>query len=188
MRRIRFWIAACALVISAPAAAQRDTTVVARGTTQAVPAAVRAPLSPRRAFVDSFFVPGSAQSILGRHKAAAAMLLVEGGALLMIRESQADVREARQNRADSLVIVSYVDDEGRRLATPLRRPARFTDADVRARRNHVEDWIAILVANHLFAGAEAFVSANLWDRPPQLSIRRGPAGEGTTIGLAFTVR
>ena len=27
----------------------------------------------------------------------------------------------------------------------------------------VEDWIALLVANHLFAASEAFVAASLWD-------------------------
>lgn len=110
------------------------------------------------------------------------MLMVEAAALLMIRESQANVREAQRNRSDS-VVVSYVDPEGRRLGVPQRRAARFTDVDIRARRNHVEDWIAILIANHLFAGAEAFVAANLWDRPTQLSIRSAPGGARLVVAL-----
>ena len=78
----------------------------------------------------------------------------------MIRESAADVHEARRMRSDS-TIVSYVDEAGQ----PVRivAPPRFNDAYVRTREAHVEDWVALLVANHLFAGADAYVAANLWD-------------------------
>ena len=47
-----------------------------------------------------------------------------------------------------------------------------------------EDWIVLLVFNHLLAGAEAFVSANLYDFPATLKARRaarrrdGPRGRG----------
>jgi len=34
----------------------------------------------------------------------------------------------------------------------------------------------VLIANHLFAGADAYVAANLWDVPTQLSVRSGPTG------------
>ena len=33
----------------------------------------------------------------------------------------------------------------------------------------IEDWIALLVFNHLVSGADAFVAAHLWDLPAQVS-------------------
>ena len=50
-------------------------------------------------------------------------------------------------------------------------PPRFNDAYITTRDAHVEDWVALLVANHLFAGADAFVAANLWDVPARLGLR-----------------
>jgi hypothetical protein len=128
-----------------------------------VPAdSVRPPITPKRAFLSSLLVPGSAQNRLGRHRAAAALIGVEAMSIAMIRESGADVREARQQAGDTLV-VSYVDDKGDRLPTPLLQRRRFGDVEVRSRRSHVEDWVALLIANHLFAACDAFVAANLWD-------------------------
>jgi hypothetical protein len=147
--------------------------------TRAVPASARstdslkAPLAPRRAFFYSFLIPGYSQTILGRNKTAAAFLLVEAISISMIRESAADVHEARRTVNDS-IIVSYVDAQG--TASVTKAAPRFTDADVHTRLAHVEDWIALLVANHLFAGADAFVSANLWDVPIRLGVRELPAG------------
>jgi hypothetical protein len=135
---------------------------------------VKPPLSPRRAFLYSALVPGSAQSILGRHKAAAIMLLVEGISIAMLRESAADVREARRMSGDS-VVTTYVDpatgDSARSIAS-----RRFDAQYVHTRQSHVEDWLAFIIANHLFSGADAFVAANLWDLPTQLSLRLSPSG------------
>src|SRR5581483_2039817 len=66
------------------------------------------PLTPRRAFFYSFVLPGYSQTVLGRDKAAAGFLLVEAISIGMIRESGADVHEARRSLNDTLVI-SYVD-------------------------------------------------------------------------------
>jgi hypothetical protein len=131
---------------------------------QSVPAAdsVRSPISAKRAFLTSLIVPGSAQNILGRHRAAAALIGVETISLAMMRESAADVREARQQRGDSLVM-SYVDASGNLLTVPLEQRRRFDSTEVRSRRSHVEDWVALLIANHLFAACDAFVAASLWD-------------------------
>src|SRR3954468_5348221 len=131
---------------------------------RAVPSAdtVHSPITPKRAFLSSLFVPGSAQNILGRHRAGAALVAVEVISIGMIRESGADLREARQQFGDS-VVMSYVDESGTRLSTPLLQRRRFGDTEIHSRRSHVEDWIALLIANHLFAACDAFVSANLWD-------------------------
>jgi hypothetical protein len=157
-------------------------------TAQSTDAPKKAPIGPRRAFFYSFLVPGYSQTVLGRNKAAAAFVLVEAISLSMIRESAADVHEARRTVNDT-IIVSYVDAQGTFNVT--KAPPRFTDADVHTRVAHVEDWIALLVANHLFAGADAFVAANLWDVSIRLGMRELPSGTragelSPTVVASFT--
>jgi hypothetical protein len=131
------------------------------------------PLTPRRAFLSSFFVPGYGQAVLGRPKAASLFLFVEALSLSMIRESAAELNEARRTANDTIV-VSWVDPSGQTLPKPSTRPWVFNDSLVRSRRAHMEDWIALLVGNHLFAGADAFVAAHLWDVPARLGFRMLP--------------
>jgi hypothetical protein len=123
---------------------------------------LRPPISPKRAFLNSLLFPGSAQNRLGRHRVGAGIIAVEVMSIAMIREAGAGVREARRQRGDSLVI-SYVDEHGVKLSVPQLDRRRFGEDEVRARRSHVEDWVALLIANHLFAAADGFVSASLWD-------------------------
>ena len=112
------------------------------------------------------------------------MLTVEAMGIAMIRESQADVREARAMSGDS-VVVSYVDATGDSLPQPVPVIGRRFDVPyVHVRQAHVEDWVAFLIANHLFSGADAFVAANLWDVPAQLQIRAIPGG--ASIGAKLT--
>src|SRR5581483_3068221 len=66
------------------------------------------PISPRRAFFMSFLLPGYSQAKLGRYKAGATFVFVEAMSIAMIRESAADVHEARRS-VDDTVVVSYVD-------------------------------------------------------------------------------
>jgi hypothetical protein len=192
----------CILVFATAAAAQKPDTTRARGdtvrrradttrtaapsrrraATPVVPDSLKPPLSPRQAFLYSALIPGFAQAKLGRNKAAAVMLTVEAMAIAMIRESQADVREARSMSGDS-VVVSYVGTTGDSARQPLIA-RRFDVPYVHVRQAHVEDWVAFLVANHLFSGADAFVAANLWDVPAQLQIRVLPGG--ATIGAKLT--
>jgi len=168
--------ALCACVLLAPsAAAQRPDSLrvlvpPARGEVRTDSLPPKPPISPRRAFFYSVLAPGYAQSVLGRHKAAALILLFEGVAISMIRESAADVAEARRNAIDTVITVGW-DGE---VARTIR--GRFDDEYVRARRSHLEDWIAVLVANHIFAGADAYVAAHLWDVPAELSMRATPGG------------
>lgn len=178
---------AVAFSVAAPAGAQRPDSARVRGRTADTTAAdsVKPPLSPKRAFLYSALIPGSAQSILGRHKAAAIMLLVEGISVAMLRESAADVREARRmSIGDSTVVTSYVDATGGQ-STPTLAPRRFDRQYVHTRQSHVEDWAAFIIANHLFSGADAFVAANLWDVPTQLSLRVGPDGARISARLTW---
>ena len=164
-----------ALAAALPLAAQRpDSAARPVPTPLAQSTAVaKAPLGARQAMLYSMLAPGYSQTVLGRHKAAVAFLLVEGISLAMIRESAADVHEARRAANDSIV-VSYVDASGNLAVT--RGPPRFGDKELHSRSAHVEDWIALLVANHLFAGADAFVAANLWDVRVRLGLRTLPGG------------
>jgi len=128
------------------------------------------PLSPRRAFLYSLALPGYSQSVLGRPTAGALFVLTESIALVMLRESAADLREARRFRTDSLVVIGYEDPGGGAAVTPITQTSAYNDRLVDIRRGHVEDWIAFIVANHLFAAADAYVAAHLWDLPTQISV------------------
>ncbi len=147
-------------MVGGTARAQDTVTVPAR---PPAPDSLKPPISPRRAFLNSLFLPGSAQNRLGRNRVAAGIIGVEAMSIAMIRESSAGVREARRQNGDSLVI-SYVDPTtGNRLPVPVLERRRFGDDEISARRSHMEDWIALLIANHLFAACDAFVAASLWD-------------------------
>src|SRR5687767_5728609 len=95
---------------SAPLPAQRTDTSAVIDTSGPSPE-LQPPLSPRRAFIYSLFLPGYAQSVLDRHRAGAVQLAFEAASLVMIRISAADVREARRMLADSIP-VSFVDASG----------------------------------------------------------------------------
>ena len=121
------------------------------------------PMSPRRAFLASLIIPGYAQTVFGRDRAAMLFTVVEIGAIGMARKAALDLAEAKGLPRDS-VVATYQIDPKTGLPTPATWVvSRFTDDRIKARRTHYEDWIAVIVFNHLFAGADAFVAANLWD-------------------------
>jgi hypothetical protein len=178
--RIRALLTAlCLLMVGAPAvAAQEPADTAARVDTAGPHPELQPPLSPRRAFLYSLLMPGYAQSVLGRHRAGALQLVFEAAAIVMIRQSAADVREARRNLTDS-VIVSFVNDQG--VPDIQKVPSPFSTGLLRARRSHLEDWIAVLAANHLFSAADAYVAALLWDLP--VEIQAEARRDETRIGL-----
>ncbi len=136
------------------------------------------PLSPRRAFLYSLVVPGYSQAVLNRPTAGALFVLTESIAIAMLRESAADLREARRFQTDSVITIG-VSPTG----TPLTAVSGYTQRLVDVRRSHVEDWIAFIIANHLFAAADGYVAAHLWDLPTQVSVERRPAG--TVVAAKF---
>lgn len=173
-------LGAAAVMLAAAAASARAQQVdsvrapagTARTDSAVVREALRPPLSPRRAFLYSLAAPGYGQSVLGRPNAAAIFVLAEVVSITMIRESRANLAEARRLEDDS-VVVSTVDPQSGAARVTYGAP-RYPASLVQARRAQVEDWIAALVANHLFSGIDAFVAAHLWDVPAQLSMRATP--------------
>lgn len=141
-------------------------------------AVVRSPLSARRAFLYSLALPGYAQSRLGRPTASAIFVTAEVIGIAMLRESNAALRQARRLRTDSLLTIGFEPS-----GAPIRVRSPYNDELIDIRRGHREDWVAALIANHFFAGADAYVAAHLWDLPSQVSIRR--TGRGTTVAARF---
>jgi hypothetical protein len=52
------------------------------------------------------------------------------------------------------------------------------------KRRERQDWFVLMGVNHLFSGLEAFVSANLFDFPGDLTARSLPGGR-TGYGLSL---
>jgi hypothetical protein len=153
---------------------------------------LRPPVSPGRAFLTSLFVPGLGQSRLGRQLPGAIYASVEAMSVVMLLKAKNDLRIARSQFATQIVNQYQVDpatgapvlDENGRFV-PLDTLANRFDAErVEARRTQVEDWIAVLIFNHLFAGADAFVASLLWDLPARVGVRHLPRG----YGLGLSVR
>jgi hypothetical protein len=143
------------------------------------------PISPGRAFVRSLLLPGSGQVALDRTVAAGVYAFVEFAAIGMARKSALDLRQARHAPVDSTV-VRYERNPatGELLLDPETGqpiPAEFTISDiggrVRARKQHLEDWIALLIFNHLFSAADAYVAAHLWDFPATVGAAIAPGRE-----------
>jgi hypothetical protein len=150
------------------------------------------PMTPRRAFLSSLLIPGYAQTVFGRDHAAMLFAVIEIGSIGMARKSAQDLAEAKAFANDSIV-ATYQIDQNTGLAiidpkTGLPVPAtyiasRFTPDRIEARRTHYEDWIAAIVFNHLFSGADAYVAANLWDFNANIGVVATPRSAGVYASL-----
>jgi len=179
------WLGLIALAMPAGALAQRADS----GTVAVKPAPKTAtrplrdstitgpPISPRRAFLYSLLVPGLGQSMLDRPHAGALYVAVEAVSLAMIQKT-GKALAASKNATDS-VIIRY--DKPTSDTTPPVPVKELTQLGlrVRSRKIQVEDWVAVLIFNHFFSGADAFVAAQLWDLPLVLSAR--PSDRGATL-------
>jgi hypothetical protein len=177
--------ARCARAQGADTAARRSLAIprAVADTVRGPKPELRPPLSPGRSFAYSFLLPGSAQTALGRPKASALFIAFEAVAVTMLRQAQFDLHQARNALPDS-VVVSWWDPSSGQIAR-IVQPSPYNTGLIRSRRAHVEDWVAVLVANHLFSGLDAYVAANLWDVPAELSVRA--TRSGTNVGLSVRV-
>ena len=194
-------LASVLLIPNQVIAQQRDSARagVAAPVNQTQPAAGqdttrKPPMSPRRAFLTSLLLPGYAQTVFGRDRAAMLFAVIEMGSLGMARKSAIDLADAKRLPRDS-VVATYKIDPSTGLAiidpkTNLPVPdtyitSRFTDDRIKARRTHYEDWIAAIVFNHLFSGADAYVAANLWDFKANIGVVAAPRSAGVYASLRF---
>ena len=112
-------------------------------------------VKPMGAFWRSLLLPGWGQAVTDRHMTGAAFAAWEGVTAMMTLKAQQEV--------------NYFKSIG--------------SANVRLKRQEVQDWLVLWIFNHLFAGAEAYVSAHLRDFPPDLKMRAVPGGVGISIPL-----
>ncbi len=180
-----------------PSRGPRARRVVPRDT---VP---KPPISPVRAMAYSFAVPGLGQAKLDRSYAGALFFSIEAVGIAMARQAIIDRNYAAHRVRDS-VVARYETDPttGGPLVDSTGHPIpaafaynRYTTDRLGARRLHVEDWVAALIFNHLFAGADAFVAAQLWDlpghvKPPKLEAYIEPdaaSRDGSRFVVALSI-
>lgn len=170
-----------------------ERSAAARGDTTAASTVPRPPITPGRAFFSSVLIPGSGQAALDRPYAGGVFLLVEALSLTMLHRAGEDLHLARRFARDSVPLTYQTDPVSGVVARDsLGRPvvatwqvSRFAGEIVRSRRLQVEDWLAVLFFNHLFAGADAYVAAQLWDLPEMIGMRQTPFGPAIAATLRF---
>jgi hypothetical protein len=117
------------------------------------------PTPPLAALGRSMLLPGWGQAVLNRRVTGAVFVFWEGVTLAMSVKASHQLKLYREIGRDS--------------------------ATVAAKKQEVQDWVVLLVFNHLFAGAEAFVAAQLWDFPATPELRRLPHGYGLGARISF---
>ena len=123
------------------------------------------------------------QMRLGRKKAAGIFLLGEAATVGMSAKSWYDLKKAKDARQDT-VITPVLDTQGMPVIDSLTGQPKVTVdfrnpnlvGRIRARRTHLEDWVAAALFNHLFAGADAYVAANLQDFKANVQASSGDRG------------
>jgi len=114
------------------------------------------PISPLGAMGRSFLLPGWGQAVLGRRVTGAVFIAFEGLTATMLLKSVNQLHYQESVGAET----------------------------VEEKRKEVQDWLVLLVFNHLLAGTEAYVSALMWDFPTDLHTRVLPSGD---IGVGISV-
>jgi hypothetical protein len=144
------------------------------------------PISTRRAFITSLLIPGFAQASLHRPVAAMVFATAEILCIGMARKAAQDLREDRDAIQDSAKTVTIDPITGTR--DTVLNNSRFTNARLRARRVHYEDWVAAAIFNHIISSADAYVSANLWDFKANLvpNVSVNPTQKSASIGGTIT--
>lgn len=145
------------MVIAALLSVSPTVRLCAQDTTSSVLPAdtMRGGVRPMGAFWRSFLLPGWGQAVTDRHTTGAAFVAWEGVTAMMTLKAQ---QEANYFKS---------------IGSP----------NLRLKRQEVQDWLILWIFNHLFAGAEAYVSAHLRDFPPELEVRAFPRGIGVSFPL-----
>ncbi len=117
-------------------------------------------ISPLNALWRSFLLPGWGQARLNRKLTGGIFVAWEGVTLGMSLKTRHELAYLRRTGS-----------------------ARADNK----RREH-EDWIVLMVFNHLFAGLEAYVGAHLSDFPGDLKLRAAPGGFGASVSIPIRLR
>jgi len=163
MKQVDGWLCGWAVSGGASLALLLSAYPPNRLTAQAPPDTIAPPavqdtshrLKPFAAAWRSLVIPGWGQAALGRDVAGVVLASWEGVTMMM-------TLKARQE-------LHYVEQSG--------------SGNVQAKRQQAQDWLILWIFNHLFAGAEAFVSAHLQDFPKELRMQALPGGIGVSIPL-----
>jgi len=126
-----------------------------------VPDTARAPVAadsthrirPMGAFLRSLLLPGWGQAATGRSVTGAVFVTWEGVTAMMTLKAQAETHYLKESGSKNL----------------------------RAKRQEVQDWLVLWIFNHLFSGAEAYVSAHLQDFPRELKVQAVPGGVRVSV-------
>src|SRR5437588_3807425 len=110
-------------------------------------------IRPIGACLRSLLLAGWGQAVTGRHVAGAVFATWEGVSAMMTLKARSEFHYLQEARS----------------------------ANVGAKRQEVQDWLFLWIFNHLFAGAETFVSAHLQDFPKDLKVRAFPGGVGLSV-------
>ncbi len=160
------WAVIALVCAAGPASAQipLPTQLPGQDTSQADTVKVPAfrfdpPTPPLAAFGRSMLLPGWGQAVLNRRVTGAVFVFWEGVTLAMSLKAAHQLKLYREIGRDTAVVA--------------------------AKKQEVQDWVVLLVFNHLFAGAEAFVAAQLWDFPAAAEVRRLPHGIGLGARISF---
>jgi hypothetical protein len=151
------------------------------------------PIPPGRAFLYSLLVPGLGQAKLDRAWTGALFAGVEVLAIGRWQQAARDLRYAQTHRQDSIALYDSVANGVVQIDTATGKPIEifaynpYSSTRIGARKVHVEDWIAVIIFNHLISGADAFVEAQLWDLPSRISAFRAPDGS-TVVAISLPVR
>jgi hypothetical protein len=154
------------------------------------------PITARRAFLYSALIPGMGQAALDRRYTGATFFMIEAMSWALLRRSVDDERIAKAFLGDSVPQTYAIDpstglvqrDSHGNPVVAVWAQTRYTEQLVRARALHVEDWVAVILFNHLFSGADAYVAGNLWDFTQHVSMQAAPlpgGGAKMTVSLTF---
>lgn len=143
---------------TAAAAAPADTVGTTLGRTVGDSLALRT--SPMNAFWRSFLLPGWGQAKLGRKLTAAIFVGWEATTLGMSLKTRHELEYLRRTNSER----------------------------AEEKRAEHEDWVVLLVFNHLLSGLEAYVSGHLSDFPADLKLQAVPGGVGGSVTVPIRIR
>lgn len=148
------------LLAASPLGAQDSAAVVrpARRIPVAVADSAQGRPKPLNYFFRSLLIPGWGQASLDRKLTGGIFMAFEGIAVGMALKSHYELRYLERTNSER----------------------------VAGKRSERQDWLFLIGVNHLFSALEAFVSANLYDFPGDLSARPLPYGR-TGFGMTLPI-